>query len=57
MASAALLDESVEKDDRQLAEAPEKMTVLEALARHVARTGPNMSNQTTEPRNTDIDDQ
>jgi hypothetical protein len=57
MASAALLEESVEKEDRQLVEAPEKMTVLEALARHVARTGPNMSNQTTEPRNTDIDDQ
>jgi hypothetical protein len=36
---------------------PEKITVLEALATHVARTGPNMSNQTTAPRNTDYDDQ
>jgi hypothetical protein len=59
MTSAALAEETVERDECEsvVSAKAEKTTVLEALARHLARTGPNMSNQTTEPRNTDYDDQ
>lgn len=35
----------------------ELMSVLEALASELVPVGPNMSNQSTPPQNTDFDDQ